>query len=153
MTQQKKFKKLCKELFKFLVKEYFCNLTIHEDYLGIFITYQNKTTAVRVSYENREGSVFVLFSKLIDGKVPQYPIFIKPETRIHSFYLDDIVSNQPPVKSNKQKPHNDHESDELFHKLHCYSEMTKKYTKNILLGDFNIFPELELVVKKRAGII
>jgi hypothetical protein len=153
MTRQKEFKKFCRELFQFLEKEYYCSVTIQEDYLGVFITYQNKSTAVRVSYENREGGVFVLFSKLIGGKVSQYPVFLKPETRIYSFYLDDIVSSQSSAEANKQKAHNENESTELFNKLYYYSIMTKKYANNILLGDFKIFLKLEVIVKKRAGII
>lgn len=152
MKLQKEFKKVCTELFQFLEKEYYCNVTIQEDYLGVFVTYQNKTTAVRVSYENREDGVFVLFSKLIDGKIPQYPVFLKTETRIHSFYLDDIVSYQSPVEGNNQKLHKENKKNELFNKLYYYSILTKKYANNILLGDFNIFPKLEVIVKKRAGI-
>jgi len=63
------------------------------------------------------------------------------------------VSSQSSAEANKQKAHNENESTELFNKLYYYSIMTKKYANNILLGDFNIFLKLEVIVKKRAGII
>jgi len=78
--------------------------------------------------------------------------FLKPETRIYSFYLDDIVSYQSPIWDKKQEIDKKYRNNELFNTLYYCSTMTKKYASNILLGNFDIFPKLEAIVKKRAGI-
>lgn len=151
-TQQQEFKKKCRELFRFLEQEYCCNVTTRQDSYGIFITYLNKTTGVRVSFEPREGGVFVLLSQLISGKVPPYPIFVKSQTRLYSYYLDDIVCLRAPAEIFEQRTHSANRNTESVDKLCYYSTMLRKYASDILMGDFSIFPQLELVVKNRAGI-
>jgi len=152
MIQHQEFKKKCREFFRFLEQEYSCKVATKGDSYGVFITYLNKTTGVRVSLEPREGGVFVLLSELISGKIPPYPIFIESQTRLHSFYLDDIVSLKSPAEVCEQKIQNTNGNSESVNKLYCYSTMLKKYASDILLGDFSIFTQLESVVKKRAGI-
>lgn len=152
MTGQQEFRNKCRELFRFLEKEYACSVVAVENDCGVFITYLNKTTGVRISLEPREGGIFVLLAQLINGKLPPYPIFIKPETKLQSFYLDDIISLKSSLQSHEQTAQNKNSNNELTNKLYYYSTMLKKYASDILLGDFTIFPQLERIVKKRASI-
>lgn len=81
MVTFEQFNRYCNITFNYLEKEYyFREAKTEQNAFGYFITYQNATTAVRISYEPREAGVFILLSRLIDKKIPKYPIFIKPET-------------------------------------------------------------------------
>jgi hypothetical protein len=150
MKRQQEFKKCCLKLFKFLEKEFNCKVEIEEDNLGVFITYLNKTTAIRVSYEHREDNVSILFSMLIDGKIPKYPIIIKPNTTIYSFYLDDILSFKSIPDEDKQRLGKKNIGIDFFERIQPLAKMVKEYTSDLILGDFRIFCQLEKMVKKRV---
>jgi hypothetical protein len=55
------------------------------------VTYTNGTTGVHVGLEPREGGIFIDPSRLVDGNVPAAPIFIKSDSVLNSFDLDDVL--------------------------------------------------------------
>jgi hypothetical protein len=122
-----------------------------KDALGVFITFQNPTTAVRVSFEPREGGIFVLVTRLVDGKIPAYPLFIGPDTVIHSFYLDDLVRVKAPgfqfgfTKQEFSTP------AQIESALAEVAEQLEDYADDVTRGDFEIFNELDRVVKIRQS--
>lgn len=144
------FEKCCRRLFQFLVVEFGCDLIANErDNFGVYITYKNATTAIRISFEPREGGIFVLLSRLVGGNVPTYPIFIGPETVINSFYLDDIISLRDPSKGMQQTLPKEITKTYLEKCLATYADALRQYGADILRGDFGLFRELEKVVKRR----
>jgi hypothetical protein len=146
----KKFKNLCFKIFQFLTKEYNFELfSTEEDSTGYYIIYKNASTGIRISYEPREGGIFILIYRLIDDQIPQYEIKIEPDTIINSFYLDDIIelSSSDPKREfsaifNPKSP-----AEEI---LRAYADALQKYAKDILNGDFKVFSEVDKIVKKRA---
>lgn len=149
----KSFKALCKKHFDFLAEDYGFKETIYEENsYGCYLTLSNKTTAVRVSYEVRDGGVNALLYRLVDGAIPSYPIFIKPDIIINCFYLEDVVALKSssghfePILSGGANPN----SQALETDLMQYATALRDYAKDILQGDFSCFPELEIVVKQRA---
>lgn len=151
IMKNKEFRNKCHELFQYLEDEYLCTVSVNETEFGMFITYINDTTSVRISFEPREGGLFILLSRLIEGKIPPYPIIIGPQTQIHSFYLDDILSLKAREIPEKNQDQLAQKPDALSEQLSFCSTMLKRYAKDILQGDFSIYPELECIVKKRAG--
>lgn len=142
----------CRKLFAFLEETYKCGVSAEKDRYGTYVTYVNTTTAVRVSYEPREDGLYVLLSRLVDGKIPPYPIFIKPETEISSFYLHEILRLKAPGMFEEYKLQVEKGEKALTDRLSFYANALEKYAVDMLLGDFTIFPTLELIVKKRAGV-
>lgn len=146
----KNFNKECRKIFRFLEDMDMCVVSEEENAYGVFITYLNKTTFVRISYEPREDGLFIFLSKLINGDVPEYPIFIDQDTEINGFYLDDLLSVRAPeeIKNFKERLSKE-QRYEISEMLVFYASMLEKHAVDILQGDFYIFPELELIVKQR----
>lgn len=144
------FEKNCLQRFRFLEEEfgYVIKKKERESY-GIFITYQNPTTAIRISFEPREGGIFVLISRLVEGKIPKYPIFIQPDTVLHSFYLDDVVRTKVPNFQFSFKGEKLSSADQFEKALDEVVDTLKKYASDILKGNFESFKEVERIVKKR----
>ncbi len=145
------FEKLCRKVFKFLEDEFdFEIVTSERDSFGSYITYQNSTTGIRFSLEPKEGGMFILLSRLIDGKIPDYPIFVGSGTPLNSFYLDDLISLRAQSLKVEQ------EIEELFNPnglervLVQYANILQQYAIDILKGDFQVFTELAEIVTKRA---
>jgi hypothetical protein len=114
------------------------------------VLYKNSTTAVEILYEWREKKLLILLIRLINNQIPEYPIFIKPDTRLNQFYLDDVITlvlNRPLKKSEL-----DSEMD-LERSIEFYSNALEEYGGEILRGDFNMFLDLDKIVKKRASDI
>jgi hypothetical protein len=153
-------KKLCKEFedscirsFEFLIRNFGFKAGRSKSELGnCYLTFMGEAAAIKVSFVPRDRGVVVLLYRLVDGKIPPYEIFIKPETIINSFYLDNIIALRSPsteIESNFTnigKP----TSEELESALAANADALKNHAQDILQGDFSIFPELEKIVKQRA---
>src|ERR1700682_174301 len=56
------------------------------------VIYQTEKTAIYVDRSLEFFRVKVSLVRLIDGALPPYPIFIKPDTVLHEFLLDDLLA-------------------------------------------------------------
>lgn len=151
--KQRLFEQLCAKHFKFLIERYgFKKLKPDKDAYGCRVTYIGKTTGVKVSYEYKDGGLFVLLARLINGKMPPYPVFVKPDSVLNQFYLEDIVAVKHPSFQLKQNFDDivNPTLEELESSLSNYAEALQIYGQDILKGDFSIFSKLEERVKKRA---
>jgi hypothetical protein len=138
--------------FQFLVDEFgFKVVKTESDPYGVQILYQNSTTAVSISYEQRENKLYILLMRLINGNMPKYPIFIKSDTIINSFYLDDIINHKLHKTSGKESTDYQYPiNSELENIILWNAASLKKFGREILLGDFSIFPELQNIVQQRV---
>lgn len=145
------FEHACVKRLRFLEDDFQFQLEkIERETFGVFIIYRNSSTAVRVSLEPREGGIFVLVCRLIDGKIPEYPIFVKPDTPVNCFYLDDIVRlkmgelpSRPVVKQLLSPA-------DVEATLIEISSLLREFAVDLLKGNFTIFADLDRVVKIRA---
>lgn len=154
MITLKTFENCCDQLFSFLVDNYgYRKEIVKKDTFDYYITYKNNTTAVRISYEPREGGIFVMLSRLIDGKMPEYPIFIHDDTIINSFYIDDIVKIKTTSTTIQHKNMTMLDEEECISILSEYAKTLKQYGSDILTGDFGLFEELNKLVKNRAKVL
>jgi len=98
-----RFERDCRKRFKFLEEEFGFKPPKRQR-MSVFcsLTYQNETTAVEVSLEPTEGGVFVLVSRLLNGEISKYPIFVTRKATLHSFYLDDLVRLRRPDAARRQ---------------------------------------------------
>lgn len=82
----------CKRIFKYPETEYSLNIvkTKSSSYL-LSVTHRNDIVAVEVSYEPFEQYIFVRFIELINGSIPDYPIFVRTDAPLYSYYLEDII--------------------------------------------------------------
>ena len=140
------FEKICLDKFRFLKREFDFTLSSSYGtrYGGTFILYQNSTTAVEISLQPREGGVFgCCLIKLIKDEIPPYPH--------HWFYIEQLLRRRDPSFKIDRPPPEELYKPSTFEKiLGQYATAVEKYARDVLLGDFRIFDELEKLVKKRA---
>ncbi len=157
----KQFEKHCRRIFKPVLEDKFGFkiVDVKQTDFGDYLTYQNATTGVKISYEPKEGGIFVLLSRLINGKIPEYPIHIKADTILNSFDLEDIISFKLAQKGigrklkNYFRRYNFSRKASLVKNLTRYAEELEEYAAYILNGDFRDFPELDKIVKDRGKLI
>jgi hypothetical protein len=148
------FDDLCSKYFSYLSSEYGLErIAAEKNSLACSVTFSNNRIGVQISFEMKDGGIFVMLIRLVDGKLPPYEIFIKPGTVVNHFDLEDIVDLEDPEAALEQKYADDSDPtiQELEDNLHRYAEALHKYGNDILSGDFSIFPELEEIVKRRIG--
>ena len=165
---------LCDRHFQFLLEEFGCRIVSRKDNSwrwGYEITYKNSTTAVKIRYEPTYRHVFILLCQLVNGKIPDYPVFIKSKTKLNQFYLDDLlVIRSPDAKILHRKPFGNINFDDLDakqiieavaaappftkrdlgHMVKTYAAALRRHGADVLRGDFTVFAKLEKIVRKRA---
>lgn len=149
-------KKLLSEEFAFLITDYACRVTETNSHsLGYSVTYCNATTATKIQFEPREGYLYILLYRLVNGELEENPIVIEVDTPLNGFCLDDIVRLRSPkdamLSINSYGPNSPFSS-----KTHGFDRYVrrfagnlKKYASEVLRGDFSIFPQVEKVVRRR----
>jgi hypothetical protein len=129
----------------------------HGDY-GELIIYQNETTGTTIYNEPRDG-IFVSLSRLVNGKIPKYPLQIEANTPLNTYYLEDIIffntskDNLGKRIKNYLRKLNFPLKFDLTKTLTRYATELEEHAADILNGDFKDFPELDKIVKRRAGVI
>jgi hypothetical protein len=155
--QDKNFEEIVKKEFKFLESKFEFKLykSKEEDW-GYKIIYLNKTTGVKITYEYRESYLFIMLYRLVDGKIVENPRNINEETTLFGYALDDIIKLHNPSAligstykySNDSKCHD--KENGMSYYISDYARNLEKYAKDVLTGDFTIFPSLDKLVKERA---
>lgn len=102
-----------------------------------------------VSLELTYPGLFVMFSRLVDGKIPPYPIDVAVEPVLHNFYLDDIVALRAPTEVVQYDPRDLWDPRKVAELLYVDALLTRKHAADILRGDFLVFSTLEQIVRNR----
>ncbi len=141
---------LLRKEFSFLIDDFsFREESLELDNWGIRLVYCNSTTGVRISYEPREGGIFVMLIRLVDGQLPDYPIIIDEDTVLNYFDLQDLLSVRIPCfKENNLEI--EKTNSELENYIKQIAKDLRTQAEDVLKGDFLIFSELEGIVKERA---
>lgn len=150
------FERTCVEEFGFLVTDYGLKMAqVEKAAYGCYVTYNNEVVAVEVSYDIKDGGLFVMLCRMVNGKIPPQEVFIRSETLINRFDLEDVVSLKEPSIDLEQDFADPHKptAKELRTNLKIYAEALKTYAKDILGGDFSSFADLEKIVKRRANVL
>lgn len=149
-NEKKYINTVIKNCFSFLKKDFgFREVSSESDNWDYHILFCNSTTGVRISYETRENDVFVMLIRLMDGKLPEYPIFIDDNTSISYFDLQDLLSIRDPNYED-DNPEATEINSEIEISLKKMAEGLKAWARDILMGDFTIFSDLEKIVRNRA---
>jgi len=144
------FEKECRKCFRFLEEEFaFKPPKQQRNHLSSSLIYQNDTTAVEISLEPMDGGLSVLLSRLVNGKIPVYPIFVTREMTLHSFYLDDLVSLKVPNTPMRSSLGDQLGEREVKKLLSQGATQLQELGGDILTGDFSIFDKLDKIVKAR----
>jgi len=140
--------------FQFLQTKYSFELEFSEtEDWGGHVLYLNKTTGIKLLYEFTSAFVFVFVYELVNGKLVDNPDTIYNTSKIHCFDFNDSLP-----ESEKMKPAYQYDaSSNYFHEENGMSNYTKefairleKYGKDLLRGNFEILPRIEVIIKARA---
>jgi hypothetical protein len=153
----KDFDIIAQEQFKFLVSEYDFRLSkCEKEDWGYELIYLNDTTGVKITYEYREAYVFITLYQLEDGELRENPRNIEDNTTLYGYGLDDLIGVRnpqalikPAFEYGEQSEYYDKEKGLLLY-VSAFAENLKTYAKDILGGDFTVFPELDKIVKDRV---
>lgn len=144
------FEKLCRRTFQFLVDDFGFKVAAVERgpvNVGIHITYQGRS-AVQVSFEPAENAVFVYLIRLLDGKIPEYPL----KYPTNSFYLDELIDLKSPSLKVAQKGVGKLlSSRDLEAILKQYANALRQVGVDVLRGDARIFLQLEQMRKREKS--
>jgi len=142
--------------FQFLEQEYeFKHIHSKKIEGGYEFLYLNNTSAVCITYEFREGYLFIVLYRLLDGEFRRNPIRITSETELNGFGLDDIISlHNPkdmvkPIYTYGEDAEYYTEKDGLRRYFKLFADNLKKYGADILSGKFDEFINVEEIVKAR----
>jgi hypothetical protein len=138
------FTQKCLMRFEYLSTYGFELADITRDSYGSEVTYKNRTTGVKVSFEVRENEIFVYLIRLIDGEIPDYL-----DAPSRWFYLGNLVKLRSPTTNVPRKEGGDwFTPDDVDRFLTVYAELLKEYGEDVLRGDFSVFYELERQVAR-----
>lgn len=151
------FDEIAIDKFAYLVSNYGFRLSeCNKEEWGYKIVFLNATTGVQIIYEFREAYIFVTLYKLVDGKLVENPRTIYDDTELHGFSLDDILSIRNPEA--QMRPAYQYGADSEFYDenkgmslyVSKFADNLKNYASDVLSGNFEIFKDLDAIVKKRA---
>lgn len=140
------FEDLCKKVFNFLIMDYnfqFIKLDTYNTSYLFSAKFKNSTTGIVISYDFREDRVEVNMVRLANGEIGydrqrvDYLLLLRnPKAKISHVPLKDI-SLENSLKVN----------------LKQFANILKEYGKDVLRGDFSIFPAIDEFEKKEGGKI
>lgn len=138
------FEKLCRKRLKILETTFgFRVAKVERESYGVFVTYQNSTTFVRLSFEPREGGIFVSLGHLVAGHIPPYD-----DTTSNWFDFRDLLAlRAPKVSFSSGEWPTDKQLDATLTEI---AGGLKTYALDVLQGDFAVFKNLDKLVKERV---
>lgn len=147
---------IVQEQFKFLVFQYDFRLCkCRKEDWGYELIYLSNTTGVKITYEYRNAYIFIMLYKLQNGEFRENPRNIEVSTILHGYSLDDLISIRnpqalirPAYEYGEQSRYYENPNGMALY-IAEFAENLKNYAKDILKGNFTIFPELDKLVKER----
>lgn len=103
------------------------------------VRYDSPTLAVRVDKSVEFERVEVWLIRLVAGQLPEYPIFINPDTPINYVVLDRVLQNRAPEEAQRLDGLRGLIGEQVDRSLVFLSDMLRIYCDDVLRGDFAIF--------------
>lgn len=146
------FSRVCLEKFHFLATEFDFSSVVKKESSLCRVIYRNRTTAVEIGLEWREQYVYVEIYRLVDGKMEENPIVIRPESDLTVFNLEDLIATRAPelhlISQASGKPLTSHDIEKI---LTDRALALRDYGQEVLQGDFRVFRKLGRIVKARMS--
>lgn len=88
--------------------------------------------------------------RLVDGELPEYPIFVVDSVPVNTFYADDLLGLRLDSAGEVLASRHGLEPQEVEAQLAFWSEVLRDYGGDLLTGDLGVLDELEQMVRDRA---
>lgn len=114
--------------------------------------YESDDTAVEIGLEWKEQYVYVELFRLINGKIKENPIVIRPDSELTMHNLEDLIAlRAPKVTLGTEYFGKPITVESLEYILSQHARALKELGRDVLRGDFTVFSELESIVKARIS--
>jgi hypothetical protein len=135
---------IIKKRFSFLLSDFNADLVKEEistNTEGVFVTYITEHAGLRVSYEPRDGGIFLMIFPLKNGEIPPYRYWYDVTDY---FRLLGVDFSEKRI-SNSVDPN----TEELEREFENFSIAIGMHMKPFFEGDFKLLGELEEIIKRR----
>ena len=117
----------------------------------ISVTYARDPSAVVVRYSVEFDRVEVELIRLVNGKVPNVPIFVHAETPINRALLDDLLILKAPSEADELKTLSGLSKASVERSLRFHAQAVRRYASEFLEGDTEVFADFDRLIKARAA--
>lgn len=147
------FFQISAEKFQFLVHEFGFRKGAKRSESGLnSVRYETENTAVEIGLEWKEQYVYVELFRLINGKIKENPIVIRPDSELTVHNLEDLIALRAPKVTLGSKYFGKPITVEsLEYILSHHASALKELGRDVLRADFTVFSELESIVKERIS--
>jgi hypothetical protein len=154
--KEESFDIIAKRQFKFLESDYnFKLIECRAEDWGYELKYLNSKTGIKITYEFREAYIFIMLYQLLEGKLIENTRNINYNTILFGYSLEDIINIRNPsvlIKpaykyGDKSQFYNKEKGLKLY--VSAFASNLKNYAKDVLSGNFEVFKELNKIVKER----
>ena len=140
------------------VEQHFGFLTDHGFRLEPAFGDQWSTSARLVAEKNAVDVVFnlefgrceVQLIRLVDGAVPEYPIWITDDTPINYVLLDDVLTARDPTRLSESRGLYGLGEKTIDPQLHFWAEALQSVAADFLQGSVKLFDEVEPIIRARV---
>lgn len=146
MDRDLAIKESIKTYFDFLCSDFKATLIKEEiDSFGVFLTYITEKAGLRISFEPREGGLFVMVFPLKDQKIPEYQDWYD--------VIDLFQAKGVKFVEVRVSDYEDPDMEEVKQALKHFADNVQIHAQSFLQGDFSVIGALEQIVKQRSGMI
>jgi hypothetical protein len=130
-----RFEEAARRAFAVLEHDFSCEFLPDRErhWSARYLTYRNETTWVEVYLDDRDRAFVVLFGPLVDGEIPEHPIFLPPPDHpLQRFPLWAVME----ARADEPPPFTFTEGDRLDSELRAWAEALRKHAGPALRGSF-----------------
>ncbi len=113
------------------------------------VIYQSDVAAVQVDRSIEFQRVELTVVRLVDGRIPAYPIFVKPDTVINQALFDNILIIRNPQLLDQLDMLKGLDDDHVEQSLAFLAKALEDNATDILNGDLSIFVAVDALIKER----
>lgn len=132
----------CTDIFRFLETEYgFQTPSIERSECAVCVTYIKQDVALKVYFEPFDYGLALFMAKVIEGRVPRYPMAMGEDRVIEQFDFNNVLRLRAPDSKALAIDHRRWRSIEpVYEALSLYARELQSHGRDILQGDLSVFP-------------
>jgi hypothetical protein len=146
MKNSDAFESACVKDFSYLSDYGFSLVKTEMDNYGCFLTYKNKSLALRISMD-RDG-INIVFFKLSNDEIPAYPIFFDLDDEFLVFNANDLLTAKM-QKTFEQVTKRLYEESYMKAKVKEFAELLRLHASDMFLGNFESLETIKVLVVRR----
>lgn len=114
------------------------------------VVYQTDAAAVRVDGSLEFQRVELSVMRLVDGRLPEYPVFILPDTVINETVFDNILQIRSPQLLDQLHELHGLDDEHIEQSLAFLARTLEEIAPDFLTGDFALFGAVDALIKERV---